>query len=251
MEGVYTLQEHGDAMEKAHAEWIIAHFKPYQDVWSIYIGNKGNDTKADILGYPTCRNRKRQEFSEYTYTVLQSVILLNRLYTNKLFVAKGRLSLKEFLDLQDALLLFFTHLGRIRDNIKHAAECLLLIDSNKVTNILDEFYHKRHLFVHGKTIPIRLKSNGEPVLPILSSDGLDSTGWNHKNNMWDDTAQLETQTIEVTVMQLFWDLLGKLQHIFALFSEKIKDELSKNKYQLQFSYFNSYEIKNFGSGSSA
>ena len=46
----YNLKEHGDHLEQAYVDFILSHFRTYEAVWKIFIGNKGNDTKADING---------------------------------------------------------------------------------------------------------------------------------------------------------------------------------------------------------
>ncbi len=107
----YNLKEHGDSIERAYSNLIQSNFGTYEDVWKLYIGNKGNDTKADIIGYSKEREEKRQKFSEHTYTILQSVILLHRLITNKKFALLQFNDLDEVLDLQDNLLLFFYTFG--------------------------------------------------------------------------------------------------------------------------------------------
>jgi len=113
----YNLKEHGDHLETKYANFIRTHFRTYESVWKIFIGNKGNDIKADIQGYPEDKNILRQKFSEHTYTVLQSVILLNRLIEKDIFNKPFANSTDDILDLQDYLVLFFTHLGRIGDHI--------------------------------------------------------------------------------------------------------------------------------------
>ena len=108
-------------MEQEFSKFIQTNFRTYEEVWKIYIGNKGNDTKAEIEGYPSERETKRQKFSEHTYTILQSVILLQRLIEKEIFSKDFLNTTNDILDLQDYLLLFFTHLGRIRDNVQEAS----------------------------------------------------------------------------------------------------------------------------------
>src|SRR5687768_11736304 len=106
----YNLKDHGDHLERSYADFILTYFKAYEVVWKMFIGNKGNDIKADIEGYPLDKNIKRQNFSEHTYTVLQSVILLHRLIEKGTFSKSISNTTEYILDLQDNLLLFFTHL---------------------------------------------------------------------------------------------------------------------------------------------
>ena len=136
-------------LEREYADFILTYFKTYEDTWKLYIGNKGNDIKSNIAGYSNDREEKRQIFSEHTYTILQSLILLKRLIDKDIFTKTTFNNVTERLDLQDNLLLFFTHLGRIKDNVEEASTCLLSIDVKQTTSLLDEFYHKRHTLVHG------------------------------------------------------------------------------------------------------
>jgi len=230
----YNLKEHGDPLEKEYADFIHAYFRTYEEVWKLYIGNKGNNTKADIPGYPNEREMKRQTFSEHTYTILQSVILLHRLISKDSFINATFITPSDRLDLQDNLLLFFTHLGRIRDNVEDASTCLLNTNTKEITVILDEFYHKRHILIHGKMIPIIFKSSGEILIPVLSKTGVDISGWNHKQHNWADISNMNTESLETTVTQLYWDLLPKLTEIFGHFKSKVEVELNDGNFNIAY-----------------
>jgi len=230
----YDIKIHGDSLEKEFYEFINTNFSTYTKVWQLYIGNRGNNIKASIEGYPTDRDQKRQEFSEHTYTILQSVVVLSRLTTNEIF-EKARLNnIHEVLDLQDCLLLFFTHLGRIRDNTVAASKCLLNSQPNDIANVLEEFYHKRHILVHGKMLPILFHSNGNISIPLLSRSTEDQAGWNHKFHNWRDLGFLPTEHLSLTIVQLFYELLAKLNHIFGQFEKSIASELKAGRYELKF-----------------
>lgn len=247
----YSLQTHGDPLEQKYSEFVQKHFRTYELVWKLYIGNKGNDTRADIENYPKEREEKRQKFSEHTYTILQSLISLHRLIDREVFEKGFISSIEELLDLQDNLILFFSCLGRIRDNIQEASRCLLNIDENETTALLDEFYHKRHLVVHGKMIPIILNSNGEISLPILSKSTVDVTGWYHKINSWQDVSQFSTETIGNTTQKLYWDLLPILEQIFGIFRKSIESELTEGNFVLKYDTIDYKEEIRYGSGSYA
>ena len=178
METELNIKEHGDQLEREYADFLQEHFKTYEATWKLYIGNKGDNTKSNIAGYPPERDEKRQQFSENTYTILQSLILIYRLINKDVFSKNSTLSIIEKLDLQDNLMLFFTHLGRIRDNLVEATKCLINPNVNEVKSQLEDFFYKRHILVHGKTIPIIFKSNGEILLQVLSKNSNDKSGWN-------------------------------------------------------------------------
>lgn len=246
----YNLKEHGDHLEKSYYDFIQTNFRTYEGVWKIFIGNKGNDTKADIRGYPIDKDLQRQKFSEHTYTVLQSVILLHRLIDKGIFSKQFSNLTNDILDLQDYLLLFFTHLGRIMNNVEEAS-MLLDIAESETSNLLKEFYHKRHILVHGKMLPIIFKQTGEILLPELSKNGTDITGWYHKEHTWNDIVLLPTQELNQTASTLFWELLPKLEEIFGKFKKKIEAELIGNNFNLKFENNIYSDIQRHGSGFSS
>ena len=146
METELNIKEHGDQLEREYADFLQEHFKTYEATWKLYIGNKRDNTKSNIAGYPPERDEKRQQFSENTYTILQSLILIYRLINKDVFSKNSTLSIIEKLDLQDNLMLFFTHLGRIRDNVVEATKCLINPNVNKVESQLEDFFLQKTHF---------------------------------------------------------------------------------------------------------
>jgi hypothetical protein len=244
----YNLQNHGDHLERSYADFIQTYFRTYEAVWKIFIGNKGNDIKADIEDYPLDKNIKRQNFSEHTYTVLQSVILLHRLIEKGAFNNSISNTTENILDLQDNLLLFFTHLGRIMNNIEDASSLLDLKEA-ETSDLLKEFYHKRHILVHGKMLPIIFKETGEILLPVLSKNGTDITGWYHKEHSWQDIVLLPTLEANQTATTLFWELLPKLEEVFGQFKKEIEIQLSGQNFKLKFEHNIYSNLQRHGSGS--
>ena len=245
----YSLKEHGDPLEQTFADFISTNFRTYEEVWKIYIGNKGNDIRAEIKNYPKERELKRKKFSEHTYTILQSEISLQRLVEKDIF-SKGFVnSVDDVLDLQDNLMLFFTHLGRIRDNVQEASTCLLNHNEAETTGLLDEFYHKRHLIIHEKALPIILKPNQEISLPVLSTNTVDVAGWYHKLNSWQDAVILPNETAANTISKLYRELLPKIEEIFGRFKKNIEQELKDGGYKLEFENKQFIGMTRIGSGS--
>lgn len=77
------------------------------------------------------------------------------------------------------------------NNIEEASS-LLDLKETETSDLLKEFYHKRHILVHGKMLPIIFKQTGEILLPVLSKNGTDITGWYHKEHSWKDIVSLPT-----------------------------------------------------------
>jgi hypothetical protein len=235
----YTLNNNGDALEKAYSNFINDNFKTYELVWQNYIGNYGNNIIAPIKGYDIERNKKRKEFSEHTYTILQSIILLMRLVENYEKQDKSIKTIEDILDFQDLLMLFFGHVGRIKDNLVDAELCLRNIFSKDCTLSLNTIYHKRHLLIHGKTLPFIFDETGNVLIPVLGSDTNDRSGWYHKKNSWDDINTLKSETIEITIKEIYTELLQKLNHIFGLFNKDIMSELKQFNLKIDYPPMNS------------
>jgi hypothetical protein len=155
---------------------------------------------------------------------------------------------EDILELQHYLLLFFTHLGRIMNNIEEAS-ALLGLKESETSDLLKEFYHKRHILVHGKMLPIIFKKTGEILLPVLSKNGTDITGWYHKEHSWSDVVQLPTIEVSKTASTLFWELLPKLEQIFGVFKNTIETELSNRGLKIKFEHNICQDIQRHGSSS--
>lgn len=230
----YTLLIHGDLLEKTFEKFIKDHIPTYELVWQNYIGNNGNNLIAPINGYDSERNKKRKEFSEHTYTILQSIILLKRLVESYEGRDKSIKTIEDILDFQDLLMLFFGHVGRINDNLYDAELCLINKFSKGSTISLNTIYHKRHLLIHGKTLPFIFDETGNVLIPVLGTDTNDRSGWYHKHNSWDDINNLKSETIEITIKDIYLELLQKLNHIFGLFNKDILIELERSNLKIDF-----------------
>jgi uncharacterized protein YkvS len=235
----HTLRNNGDALEKAYSNFINDNFKTYEIVWQNYIGNDGNNVIATIIGYDSERNKKRKEFSEHTYTILQSIILLKRLVEKYEGLDISIKSIEDILDFQDLLMLFFGHVGRINDNLNIAELCLINKFSKESTTSLNSIYHKRHLIIHGKTLPFIFDETGNVLIPVLGTNTNDRSGWYHKQNSWDDINNLKSETIEITIKDIYINLLQKLNHIFGLFNKDILNELEQSDLQIDYPSMNS------------
>lgn len=233
---MYNLKDHGDKLEKLYHEFITEQISTYENVWRTYIGNRGNDTRAIITNYPKDREEKRISFSEHTYTVLQSVILLKRLIESKSFELTGVPPLDDQLKLQNDILLFFTHIGRINDNLLAASSCLLGSSFSKIEKSFAILYHKRHIPVHGRVLPIIYIPDSVPQIPTFSVSTTDKLGWYHKTNNWPDVFDLPKQSVNEATTKLYWELLSLVKEAFGLFEKSINEELTNGDFKLQFEY---------------
>jgi hypothetical protein len=123
------------------------------------------------------------------------------------------------------------------------------VDHHSESNIelLDELYHKRHLLVHGKVIPIIIE-NSVVSLPKLSTTTVDISGWYHKLNSWEDVRKFKSESVGKTIDVLYWEILVKLTQIFANFKNSIEKELGEGQFKLHFEH-KIYTEQRIGSGS--
>jgi len=195
----YNLFDHGDILEHEAVDMIRERFPYYELVWKIYIGNGGKATKADIPGYSF--DQKRQNFSEHTYTVLESIYIINQIIESKVFISKVS-SFQEYLEFNKSFISFFAHLGRSRDNIIKAAEILQIGNENvtKIRSGLAETYKARCIVIHGKKIPLQLDEDGLIKIPILGTSEQKAFAWNDKTHNWPDAIGMAAQRQEFSIV---------------------------------------------------
>jgi len=114
--------------------------------------------------------------------------------------AKGPMD--HILDLQNLLMAFHGHIGRIYNNVEQLVYTFNRLTNNIKSDIpfeevsanpivrgalesLAKYYYLRHIMLHGKKIPIGINKHGELVIPILRTEKNSPEGWD-KNMNWDD-----------------------------------------------------------------
>ena len=118
---IYNLKEHGDPLEKAAIVFIQEKIPCYEDVWQIFVGNKGNSIIANIPNFPYTEDRIN--FAENSYTALESSFILHQLIKSGIFSKKLE-TFDEYLEFNKSLITFFANLGRLRDTLLKAAEAI-------------------------------------------------------------------------------------------------------------------------------
>ena len=100
----YNVQDHGDFLEKEATRLIRNDFPYYEKVWSVYIGNRGNDSIATLPQYPD--ETKRKHFSENSYTVLESFFMIHHILESKIF-EQGITKFADYIEFNKAFITFF------------------------------------------------------------------------------------------------------------------------------------------------
>ncbi len=185
----WTIVNNGDELEKNSSEFVHKHLQHYEKIWSIFIGHSGNGLMANMSvkgkeNIPDQIQKKRVQFSEHHYTILESLCCLRRI-KNRLKDAV--LSFDDYMDLQNYLAAIGTHLGRIHDNCE---SCFVILDyvakdSSPYLEKIKKFYYQRHIFVHGKKIPFKIDELGLYLIPELRSVKGSLAGWD-RDMSWED-----------------------------------------------------------------
>lgn len=204
-------------------------------MWKSYIGNKGNATKADIPNYAF--DEKRQKFSEHTYTVLESSYFLHKIIDSKIFENEIT-TFQNYFEFNNAFISFFTHLGRCNDNLLEASIALGITQSevDKIRERLREIYVARNIIIHGKKIPFTVDEMGLIKIPIINTSDEKSAGWNDKVSKWADAPGMKNEYAADTCEEFLIHLLDAVNNTFALFFEKINEELKQVKSKIKFEY---------------
>jgi len=228
----YNLQEHGDALEKIASDFIRSHFSNYELVWKSYIGNKGNNKKADIPNYED--EKRRQNFSEYSYTVLESAFIMHKIVKSKI-LSNSITAIDEYIEFNKSFISFFAHLGRINDNINRAANELDKSYVAELKNKLDFLYKARHIVIHGKVIPITQDELGLVQIPQFHTDSSNFFGWT-KEKTWNDAIIITKKYAEDVVAKYFNELIEILNSAYGHFYDEIMKELKNLKTKIKFEY---------------
>lgn len=231
----YTLKDHGDSLEKQAANFVNLHLPFYEKIWTCYIGNQGNNTKALIENYPD--NDKRQKFWERCYTVLESAYLSFCMIESGVFATSIQ-SFEQYEEFNKSYISFFAHIGRINDNIIKASNILGMNKeySGVLEQRLKEFYQARHIVIHGKTVPVFQDELGLVQVPHFYTNPETAYGWTDEHSSWLEGQQIEKEYVAESCERLFFSLIGIINNAFAKFYETIVSELKRLGTSIVFYY---------------
>jgi len=189
----WDLKNHGDMLEYIAYGFIHEKLQPYELTWATYIGHDGRGNPAplvqangEVLKESHPLSRQRLKFSQYHYTVLESLFSLQRLklspsrpYLHDTSYLSGD---DYFLEVNDSIVLFHAQLGSLRDALCKSAECLKLTHDTKE---LDELWLPRCIVLHGPRIPIiRRDIFMQDVDAFIIEPSYESGKWEDKESSW-------------------------------------------------------------------
>lgn len=227
---IYTVKDHGDIVEKAAAQLIGEKFPNYELVWQTYVGNKGNNTIAELPNYPN--EGKRKDFAEHSYTVLESAFIINQILSSKTF-ENNITNFDEYIEFNKAFISLFALLGRMHDTVIKASDILKYNNKNFIESI-HKFYEARSIVIHGKKVPLIFDELGLLKIPVLKTDVIDGIAWDDKRNLWDEANDMESGYVVDTLTKFFYELLSLINNEYAVFYHIIQNELKELKTKLLF-----------------
>jgi hypothetical protein len=221
----YNIHDHGDYLEREATQLVRERFSFYERVWSIYVGNRGNDSMATLPNYPN--EDKRKHFAENSYSVLESVYLLNHILETKVFEKSSNASFKLYVESNLAFITVFALLGRIHDTAIKASN-IMREGSKTFKDSLAELYKARNIVIHDKKVPQQFDDLGRVMIPSLKT-------WDEQNH-WADAANMKIEYVTQILTNFFDQLLSLINSRYAALYGFIQKELKSIPTAIEFEH---------------
>jgi len=241
---MWTLEEHGDFLERQFSQFILEKIPTYSQIWCMYIGNDGTAHAAEMIEHrgegfrkiSEIEQQRRINYSEYQYTLLESLLLLDHLLKKDYHI---RENFHDYFDLQNNFLAFHANSGRIRDNIRKML-FLFFEDgrnpgrlnerANELLNYLDDYYQQRNEVLHGKKLPFG-SFEGELLIAKPKGEEEKKSLWESKRN-WDDFEERDLEFAIEYLDETFNGLIQVANRLLMNIQERIAEILAKNNFRL-------------------
>jgi hypothetical protein len=205
----FDLEHDGDALERAHAQWIRERIPAYAEIWTEFIGNDGKCQLPLQDQLPADVAKKRLAVAHRNYTALESVLGAKRIVEQSWGVVIPPLLTPEsvtiYLDAINAFVGFFAHMGRIHDQVRDLEGTFKAFG---LADPLHEFYRQRNVILHEAKVPAAI-ING--VLAIEAPAGTEH------DLLPDRRASSASGVVELPIVleHLLNELLLRLNTVFA------------------------------------
>lgn len=217
----YSLDQHGDYLEREMAIWIRHNIPYYESIWSIFIGHRGNGLMAEMPYYPNPDSRVK--FAEHSYTVLQSAVIIDTIIKSEVFNQPHK-SLNSVIDFHKNFITFYALIGRIKDCLVKLASPFM--NTKKIEEELKVFYNQRNIVLHGKSIPLIQDEIGLIRIPNLNF-------WDDKTTKWSDVQDVNQLFVSENNEDVFADLMKLVNDVYAQLFQIINDELKTLSIKLE------------------
>lgn len=215
----FDISKHGDNLEREYCAFIKTYLPSYEQIWERYIGNDGTNKMIDIPNLTGDEKKDREFFSQYHYTILESSaclqLLLDQLTS---FRVNSERRVSSLLELNNLIISFWGHIGRIRDNI---SKILNIFNLSSLMSDIEKFYQTRNQILHDRKFPYYIV-DGEILIPPIEDGSEKSYGW-HTSKSW-----FEMDTSNYNIMadfhnELYGEYINLVNSILFKVLPKIKE----------------------------
>jgi hypothetical protein len=244
IERTFTLEE-GDSLEKECCQKIRQLLPAYEKIWSVFIGNNGQNQMVELKNFPEELYKYRKEFSEYHYTIIESILCIDSIHSEVQNMKLVR-SIEDLLKIQNSILAFQAHIGRTIDNMRLLVYNILRINGKCKEDLdrtsiehdtkiikhylskLEEFYYQRHIWIHGKKVPMTLDKKMDIIIPILRKSKNSREGWD-KTLHWEDMNSNEQVPLDEYISEIKTNFTNHIEDILQSIHNEICNYLKENK----------------------
>lgn len=213
-----SIRTNGDPIERQNADYILTSFPAYDSVWSKYIGNDGESNPIKFNLESEEEFLKRKLFGQKNYTVFISVLSLKRICSNFPNIKWDELGQTDsVLCLIDNVIIFFAHIGRIRDSLKNMLEYKKL-STDRITNDFDSLWRSRCIALHDAQFPFYF-FEGLPTIPEFQEPA-SKISW-ADGQYYKDMDKDSFEFVDKTFQSLFDDSLVLINTIYYAIHSQI------------------------------
>lgn len=214
------LKNNGDLLEREYYDSVCSSFSNYQIFWASFIGNDGNNHLTIILDDEVADRRKK--LAQLSYTIFESVVSLYRI-SKKSYKAQD---IESYLDIIDNFMLFYCHLGRIRDCVDQLGSEL---NCKVLGKELNGYYWQRNIVIHGKKIPLTFFDKQVMFAKLKKNETDSSKNTWHDSLDWDDIHEPNFESLEVVYTEIYQDIISKLNGIYSNMISNLKKDPKMSK----------------------
>lgn len=152
----YDITLHGDWLEKEAADFIRCNIPAYEDIWQHFIGHRGDGFIAMMNNISQEDEEKRRNFAQHHYTILESLYFMQCI-VDEVSETPVVNDFPTYRKILNQIMAYQAYAGRLRDNME---KCFIIMankdEADKALQRLEEFYHQRVVFVHGRKVPFAI-----------------------------------------------------------------------------------------------
>jgi hypothetical protein len=244
----YSISTHGDWLEREAAEFIRCNIPAYENIWRIFIGHQGNGVMAGMNAITRDDEEKRKNFAQHHYTILESLYFMQRI-VDDISDTQPIHNFETYRKLLNQIMAYQAYSGRLRDNIK---ECFTLMahkdETDEALNRLNEFYHQRHVFIHGRKVPFALDHDLLFKLANIKKDKDSPTGFD-SNMPWESMVGEDMVYLEEAITSSINALKPIVNNLLSNLYNYVRNFIQARELSLSLPLWPQYEDSNLSGGS--